>query len=772
MRPTGRRPVHSRRRQCTSAEFLGAARIIRLVLLLATAVGLVSGCTGSPLPEPTVREPSPFVQRDGIILTRSGHPFRFTGMNVYHAASTGECGDRMTGGGLDAILSALSDGSGGSAKIIRVWFFQPLATKSGQRDWSAMDEVVQTARARGFLVIPTLGNHWEECDGSRGSRTEDWYAAGYRSGEGGNIASYRSWVAEVVGRYRNDPTVAFWQLMNEAETSTAGRCSGSAAATLQDFTADVSAVIKSVDGNHLVSVGTIGTGQCGAASEDYAQLHALPDVDLCEYHDYRAVDQPMPGDEFNGLQRRLSQCVGLGKPLFIGEAGIPARLGLSHRAELFQAKIQSQFAAGVVGYLPWAWSNPGGQRDEFAIGPRDPLLSVLSRYDIDGANPQPAVDAAGPPMGFNHYNSFGTEVSEETIREVSDAMVGNGMRDAGYQYVNLDDGWQAPRDADGNLTANARFPSGIKALADYVHARGLRLGIYTTPTSTSCGGRPGSAGNTERDVATFAAWQVDFIKLDWCGADYSPAGAQRIARRWRSAIASTGRPMVLSINAGGSLSVPTWASRSATMWRTGDDICASWFNKTRQPSPAAPNCWTRRYHNGILDYLESSTEKHQPYVGPGRWADPDMLEVGNPGLTDDEARTHFGLWAMWSAPLLSGNDPRTMTPTDATSATLLNPDAIAIDQDRLTAMATTVHKSDSECVWLKPLSNGRFALLLANLSETPRNITINWSDVGVHGRFLVRDVWDRHDGGPISPQFRAVQVPPHGSVLLLLSPTA
>jgi alpha-galactosidase len=514
----------------------------------------------------------------------------------------------------------------------------------------------------------------------------------------------------------------------------------------------------------------MGTGQCGASFEEYAQLHALPDLDLCEYHDYDADDEPMPGDEWNGLHRRLSQCVGLGKPLFVGEAGIPAEVGLHRRADLFDAKIERQFAAGVAGYLVWTWRNLGNSGDEFAVGPRDPLMAVLGRYAMEGANP-PLGAPAGPPMGFNHYNAFGNAVDEAKIREVADAMVRNGMRDAGYSYVNLDDSWQGPRDASGNITANENYPSGIKALGDYVHARGLKLSIYTTPAAKSCGGRPGSAGNAERDVRTFAAWGVDYIKLDWCGADYSPDGARQIAERWRAAIAASGRPMILSINAGGDLSVPTWASRTTTMWRTGDDICASWFNKTREPSAAAQDCWTRRYHSGIFDYIESSTERHEPYVGPGRWADPDMLEVGNSGLTDDEARSHFGLWAMWSAPLLAGNDPRRMTGDDATSAILLNSEVIAIDQDPMSTMARTVQASSSERVWIKPMSRGRFAVLALNLSNQPRDITLTWNDIGIHGRFTLRDVWAHLDGGPISSQFHAAQVPPHGSVMLVLSPT-
>jgi hypothetical protein len=183
--------------------------VLLWLVLLATAFGLGSGITALALREQPVRTtPGPFVQRDGIALTRGGQPFRFTGLNVYNAASTGNCWYPMGAAGLNAALTDIAEGSSGRAKVVRVWFFQPLATKDGERNWTALDETLRTARARGFLVIPVLGNHWDHCDGHRGPRTEQWYASGYRSAEAGNPVSYRDWVAEVVGRYRDDPTVA------------------------------------------------------------------------------------------------------------------------------------------------------------------------------------------------------------------------------------------------------------------------------------------------------------------------------------------------------------------------------------------------------------------------------------------------------------------------------------------------------------------------------------------------------------------------------------
>lgn len=758
-----------------------------LTLVAGTVAGSVIAATSGGTPEAGAA--SPFVSRNGTGLELDGRPLRFTGMNIYNANSIDTCWENLgTGNGLADALSAISSGSGGGMTVIRAWFFQKEATVAGRRDWTALDHTLQVARAHGFLLVPVLGNHWQHCESVEVTKDESWYRGGYRSRSGPDLSSYRDWVAQVVGRYRDDPTIAFWQLMNEAETSTNGSCAATAPESLRSFAADVSALVKSIDARHLVSLGTIGTGQCGASGDQYRQLHALPTIDLCEFHDYGAENSPIPGDRWNGLQVRLDQCRALDKPLIIGEAGLTATGsgGLSGRAARYEAKLSAQFAAGVAGYLAWGWSRTGaGGADAYAIRAGDPALAVLGRFGTPGAvatstpaptatstppaGGQPGGTATGPPMGFNHYNNFGNAINESTMREIADAMVRNGMRDAGYVYLNIDDSWQGGRDAAGRITANANYPSGIKALADYVHARGLKLGIYTTPAATSCGGKTGSAGHTVEDVQTFAAWGVDFIKLDWCGSDYSGAGAERIAKEWKSAIDASGRSMVLSINAGGDLSVAAWASRTATIWRSGDDICASWYNRTRSPNPAARDCFTRTYHSGIYDYLTSTTADHRPWVGPGHWADPDMLEVGNPGLTTAEAQTHFSLWAMWSAPLIAGNDPRRMIAGDDTSGILLNTEVIAVDQDADSVMAGRVSDSSGIQVWVKPLKGGRQAVLAVNTDDVPRDVVVDLATLGLSGA-AARDLWGHRDLGRLTGTYLAPGVPAHGSVMLLLQP--
>jgi alpha-galactosidase len=566
-----------------------------------------------------------------------------------------------------------------------------------------------------------------------------------------------------------------WSLMNEAEDaqSKGGPCSSTADATLQAFAGDIASVTKAADPNHLVTLGTVGSGQCGAAGVAYQHLYSSPHLDVCEYHDYRAEQTALPGDQWNGLQTRINQCTALGKPIIVGEAGIdPGRVGgTATRARLLAAKLSAQLGAGVSGFLVWEWQAAGQSGgDRYLIGPGDPALKVLGDYGLalphpDGRGPQISAGST-PPMGFNPYNAFGNNVNETTIKQVADAMVTNGMRDAGYLYVNLDDDWQGGRDAGGNITADGRCPAGVAALADYVHARGLRLGIYTSPALTTCGGRTGSFGHVNQDVATFASWGVDYIKLDWCGADYSPAGASAIAAEWRNAIATSPRAMVLSINAGGSSSVPLWAKDVVTSWRTGDDICASWFNKTRPPDPSARDCFDQRYHNGIYDYLSANSGRAAPFVGSGHWADPDMLEVGNHGLSPDEQRTHFSAWAMWAAPLLAGNDPRTMQPGDLASQVLLNREVVAVDQDAEGAMARKIIDTGTFQVWSKPLTGGNEAVLLVNTADAPTDITVSLDDLGLTGRRQVRDLWAHADLGAFTGTYTATAVAPHGSVLL------
>jgi mannan endo-1,4-beta-mannosidase len=332
--------------------------------------------------------PAGFVARQGDQLTLDGQPYRSSGFNLYYANSDGTCGPAFgSGPALDQALSMMGSG----VNTIRAWFFQSMATTAAQRDWSAFDHTLSVAAAHGMKVIPTLANQWADCEPASGYKDETWYRTGYTSPDPGGTVSYRDFVAEVVNRYKDDPTILAWQLMNEAEVkpSMQGACSPDAATVLRSFATDVSGLVKSIDPNHLVSLGTIGGGQCGAQGQDYETLHAIPTIDLCEFHDYDP-SAPIPGDQFNGLQVRINQCAALDKPLFVGELGIiPNDVGgtLQARADVLEQKLAAERAAGIEGTLVWSWSSLGSTLDNYDVGPDDPVLTILQGPTISVASP-------------------------------------------------------------------------------------------------------------------------------------------------------------------------------------------------------------------------------------------------------------------------------------------------------------------------------------------------------------------------------------------------
>jgi hypothetical protein len=316
-----------------------------------------------------------FVQRSGKQLLLDGEPYTFSGLNVYYANSRGRCGPSVD-------LGDTLDQWGGGKEVLRAWFFQNLATSDGERDWSAFDQTIAIAKERGYRIIATLANQWGDCDTGYGYKSEDWYRSGYKAKDPLGTVSYRDYVAEIVSRYRDDPTILAWQLVNEAEDKTGphGGCPADAADVLQSWATDVSGLIKSLDPNHLVSLGTIGGGQCGTSSTEYRRVHDIPTIDLCEVHDVGHPDSTMPGDAWNGMQASLNFCNALNKPLFVGESGIAVESpdGLQARADEFAAKFKAQAAAGVVGELAWLWSP--FDSIGYDIGPTDPALAALSGF--------------------------------------------------------------------------------------------------------------------------------------------------------------------------------------------------------------------------------------------------------------------------------------------------------------------------------------------------------------------------------------------------------
>lgn len=355
--------------------------------------------------------------------------------------------------------------------------------------------------------------------------------------------------------------------------------------------------------------------------------------------------------------------------------------------------------------------------------------------------------AKTPPMGWNSWNLFAGKVDDHVVRTIADAMVSSGMRDAGYVYVNIDDTWEGVRDAQGNLRSNRKFPD-MKALADYVHSKGLKLGIYSSPGPRTCAGYPGSYGHEAQDAKTFAAWGIDYVKYDWCSAGriYKDDQLRAVYQKMGDALEATGRPIVFSLCEYGDGAVQTWGAKvGGNLWRTTGDISDHWTSMIANVEKQVPTA---------------------PYAGPGHWNDPDMLEIGNGHMTDEEYRTHMSLWALVAAPLLAGNDVRNMTA--ATKAILLNKEVIAIDQDPSGRQASPVRNGETE-TWVKPLADGSVAVGVVNLGSVAARATVTTHELGLGGPVKnARDLWT-HRNVKFKDGSYSAMVPSHGVLLLKVS---
>jgi alpha-galactosidase len=379
--------------------------------------------------------------------------------------------------------------------------------------------------------------------------------------------------------------------------------------------------------------------------------------------------------------------------------------------------------------------------------------------------------AATPPMGWNSWNHFNKNVDDPTIRAQADAMVSSGMRDAGYVYVNIDDTWEGERDASGVLHSNSKFPD-MKALADYVHSKGLKIGIYSTPGPKTCAGFEGSYGHEEQDAQTWADWGIDYLKYDLCGlrdmmkAAPSPDVAHKLMVdsyiKMRDALRKTGRPIVYSLCQYGNDAVWEWGPQvGGNLWRTTGDIQDRWQGKQKWPGG---DCCS----NGVLDIVDEEAGLDS-YAGPGHWNDPDMLEVGNGGMSDTEYRSHFSLWAILAAPLMAGNDISTMRAE--IRDILTNKEVIAVDQDPLGSQGRRVWKNGDLEVWSKQMKDGSRTALLLNRSTAEQEATARWEDLGfpAHLSASVRDLWQHKDLGKFQNQFSS-RVPSHGVVMITVKP--
>ncbi len=363
--------------------------------------------------------------------------------------------------------------------------------------------------------------------------------------------------------------------------------------------------------------------------------------------------------------------------------------------------------------------------------------------------------ASTPPMGWNSWNKFGCNVGEDMIRQMADGMVKSGMKEVGYQYIVIDDCWQGERAQSGNIVADAkRFPAGIKALADYVHSRGLKFGIYSDAGYKTCAKRPGSLGHEYQDALQYAAWGVDYLKYDWCNT--TTQDAQAAYALIRNALNASGRSIVLSICEWGTAKPWLWGEKvGGNLWRTTGDISDMWQGKDK-------------HHLGVVDILDLQ-DGLQSYAGPGHWNDPDMLEVGNGGMTTDEYRAHFSLWSILAAPLLAGNDLRDMKPE--IHDILTNKEVIAVNQDALGRQGRRVRKDGDLEVWAKQMQDGSRSVVLLNRDVSEKEIAVSWEDIGYpsHLSASVRDLWHAKDLGQHQEKFSA-SVAPHSVVMVKIAP--
>ena len=360
--------------------------------------------------------------------------------------------------------------------------------------------------------------------------------------------------------------------------------------------------------------------------------------------------------------------------------------------------------------------------------------------------------AATPPMGWNSWNHFKDKVDDASVRAAAEAMVSSGMRDAGYVYVNIDDTWEGERDAQGRIQANSKFPD-MKGLADFVHSKGLKLGIYSSPGALTCAKYAGSLGHEVQDAQTYAAWGIDYLKYDLCGlrvemkAAPNPEAAHKIMFdayvKMRDALKSTGRPIVYSLCQYGEDAVWEWGPEvGGNLWRTTGDI---------------------NDHYARMAEIGFSQAGLARFAGPGHWNDPDMLEVGNGGMNTEEYRTHMSLWAILAAPLLAGNDLSKMTPE--TVALLTNKDVIAVDQDPAGKQGDRVWAEGPIEVWSRTLADGSKAVGVFNRHPSVMTATVDFKKLGFAGPVKAKDLWQGKDleasAAPIT-----VKVPGHGVVFL------
>ncbi len=374
--------------------------------------------------------------------------------------------------------------------------------------------------------------------------------------------------------------------------------------------------------------------------------------------------------------------------------------------------------------------------------------------------------AQTPPMGWNSWNTFQTNINEPLLKDMVDAYISSGMKDAGYTYFVLDDGWMTmERDKDGNLVADPKkFPNGMKEFEDYVQSKGLKFGNYNCAGTKTCAGYPGTRGYEYQDARLYASWGVDYLKFDWCSSD--GLNAREAYTTMSKAIRAAARPMIFSLCEWGQNKPWRWAKNVGQLWRTTGDIYAGFAKNLNKGT------WTASSVLTILDQQDSIRQ----YAGPGHWNDPDMLEVGN-GMKYNEDKAHFSLWCMLAAPLMAGNDLRKMS--EQTTSILTNKDIIALDQDPLGVEAFRYYAFDGLEIWVKPLANNELAVCFLNRSDHPQEVSYDWKDHVINDAvsktsfdfnqttYKLLDLWAKKEIGTTNKSFKQTIAPDDVVVLRL-----
>jgi alpha-galactosidase len=453
-------------------------------------------------------------------------------------------------------------------------------------------------------------------------------------------------------------------------------------------------------------------------------------------------------------------------------APAPQRTTYTARLQGGKLILERPGRGGANGPAPWEFT-------QTSTAPPAPLPPTPAKVTLTSYQPVPYNGLAKtPPMGWNSWNKFAERVTDKDVRGMADAMASNGMKAAGYTYINIDDTWELDRDANGVLRTNSKFPD-MKALSDYVHSKGLKLGIYSSPGPKTCAGYEGTYNHELQDAKQYVAWGIDYLKYDWCSAsqvyDTTPengratmeAAYAKMGAALLEATKNSPRKIVYSLCQYGNNNVGEWGAKvGGNLWRTTGDINDSW--------------------QSMMNLGFNMQVGREKFSNPGHWNDPDMLEIGNGHMTDVEYQTHMSLWSLLAAPLLAGNDLRDMKPSIL--EILTNKEVIAVDQDKLgkqaVRVAPPVPAAESESVpkagrggsttggllqvFARPLADGGHAVGLFNLGTETAKVTAKWSDIGIKGSHKVRDLWKHADLGSIKDEFTA-DVPSHGVVMIKIA---